>query len=218
MKNNLCGNTDQTRNIDWEELYQALRPLIQRLRAEECAEDVLQETMYRMVEYAYKAERGEVKPIRSLQGLALTSARNYQYDLWRKKRRKAYWTTSKYSSVEYALGEEALDAMEIAVENVYREQLFKLLAQEIVHFPPKQKQALLIDLANRMAFGPQQTVLQKAFLEVGVDLQRYQQPLPEDPVEYARYSAILNCAYRRIKQLPSIQTYVKSASRDDDAI
>lgn len=209
MKNNLCGN------IDWPELYQSLRPFVKRLRAEECAEDVLQETMYRMVEYVCKVERGEVKPIRSLQGLAFTAARNYQYDLWRKKRRIDYWTTGNYSLVMHALGEETLDAMEMAVENVYREQLFKLLAQEIVRFPPKQKQALLIDLANRMAFGPQQTVLQKAFLEVGVDLKQYQQMLPEDPVEYARHSAILNCAYKRIKKLPSIQKYVKSPSRDD---
>jgi DNA-directed RNA polymerase specialized sigma24 family protein len=215
MKTNLSGRPDQTRNIDWAELYQILRPFIQRLRADDCAEDVLQEAMYRMVEYASKAESGEVKPIRSLQGLALTTARNYQYDLWRRKRRAAYLTASNYSSAVHALGGETLDAMEVAVENVYREQLFKLLAQEIVRFPPKQKQALLIDLANRMAFGPQQTVLQEAFLELGVDLQQYQQSLPEDPVEYRRHTAILNYAYRRISRLPRIQEYVKSASQED---
>jgi DNA-directed RNA polymerase specialized sigma24 family protein len=210
MKTNLSQRPDQTRNIDWAELYQTLRPFIQRLRADDCAEDVLQETMYRMVEYACKAESGEVKPIRSLQGLALTAARNYQYDLWRRKRRAAYLTASNYSSVVRALGEDTLDAMEVAVENVYREQLFKLLAQEIACFPPKQKQALFIDLANRMSFGPRPTPLQEAFLEVGVDLQQYQRPLPDDPVEYRRYTAILNCAYRRIIRLPRIQEYVKS--------
>lgn len=218
MKSNLCGKSDQTGNIDWTELYQSLRPFVKQLGAEECAEDVLQETMFRMVEYARKAERGEVKPIRSLQGLAFTAARNYQYDLWRKKRRIADWTRSKYSSMVNALGGEMLDAMEVAVENVYQEQLFKLLAQDIVRFPPKQKQALLIDLANRMAFGPQLTVLQKAFLEEGVDLQQYQQTLPEDPVEYGKHAASLNWAYRRIKNLPSIQKYVKSVLRDDDDV
>ena len=207
MKTNLSGRPDQMRNSDWAELYQTLRPFTQRLRADDCAEDVLQETMYRMVEYACKAESGEVKPIRSLQGLALTTARNYQYDLWRRKRR----TTSNYSSVVHALEEDTLDAMEVAVENVYREQLFKLLAQEIACFPPKQKQALLMDLANRMSFGPQQTSLQEAFLEVGVDLQQYQRPLPNDLVEYRRHTALLNCAYRRIARLPRIQEYVKSA-------
>ena len=215
MKTNLSERPDQTRNIDWAELYQTLRPFIQRLRADDCAEDVLQETMYRMVEYACKAESGEVKPIRSLQGLALTAARNYQYDLWRRKRRIAHLTASNYSSVVHALGEDTLDAMEVAVENVYREQLFKLLAQEIVRFPPKQKQALLIDLANRMSFGPQPTPLQEAFLEVGVDLQQYQRPLPDEPVEYRRHTAILNCAYRRIIRLSRILEYVKSASRED---
>ncbi len=207
MKTNLSGGTDHTRGIDWAELYQTLGSFIQRLRADDCVEDVLQETMYRMVGYACRAESGEVKPIRSLQGLALTAARNYQYDLWRRKRR----TASNNPSVIHALGEDTLDAMEIAVENVYREQLFKLLAQEIECFPPKQKQALLIDLANRMSFGPQPTPLQEAFLEVGVDLQQYQRPLPDDPVEYRRHTALLNCAYRRIARLSRIQEYVKSA-------
>ena len=204
MKANLSGRPDHTRDIDWAELYQTLRPFTQRLRADDCAEDVLQETMYRMVEYTCKAESGKVKPIRSLQGLALTAARNYQYDLWRRKRR----TASNYPSMIHALGEDT--AMEVAVENVYREQLFKLLAQEIECFPPKQKQALLIDLANRMSFGPQPTPLQEAFLEVGVDLQQYQRPLPDDPVEYRRHTALLNCAYRRIARLSRIQEYVKS--------
>jgi DNA-directed RNA polymerase specialized sigma24 family protein len=215
MKTNLSGRPDQTRNIDWAELYQTLRPFIQRLRVDDGAEDVLQETMYRMVEYTRKAGSGEVKPIRSLQGLALTAARNYQYDLWRRKRRAVYLMASNYSSVVHALGEDTLDAMEVAVENVYREQLFRLLAQEIACFPPKQKQALLIDLANRMSFGPQPTPLQEAFLEVEVDLQQYQRPLPDDPVEYRRHAAILNYAYKRIIRLPRIQEYVKSASRED---
>ena len=116
-----------------------------------------------------------------------------------------------YPSVVHALREDTLGAMEVAVENVYREQLFKLLAQEIVRFPSQQKQALLIDLANRMSFGPQPTPLQEAFLEVGVDLQQYQRPLPDDPVEYGRHTALLNCAYRRIARLSRIQEYVKSA-------
>ena len=203
METNLSGRPDQTRNIDWAELYQTLRPFTQRLQKNDDAEDIQQETLCRIVEYARKTERGEVKPIRSLKALALTAARNYQYDLWRRKRRAAHLTASNYSSVVHTLGEDTLDVVEVAVENVYREQLFKLLAQEIACFPPKQKQALLIDLANRMSFGPQPTPLQEAFLEVGVDLQQYQRPLPEDPVEYRRHTAILNCAYRRISNITS---------------
>lgn len=207
METKLSDRPDLTGDVVWGELYHTLRPFTQRLQKNDGAEDILQETLCRMVEYARKARSGEVKPIRSLKALAMTTARNYHNDLWRRDRRVA----SNYSSVVHTFGEDTLDAMEVAVENVYREQLFKLLAQEIACFPPKQKQALLIDLANRMSFGRGPTPLQEAFLEVGVDLQQYQRPLPEDPVEYRRHTAILNCAYRRIISLSRIREYVKSA-------
>ena len=209
METNLFERPDPTRNIDWGELYQTLRPFTQRLQTDDGAEDILQETMYRMVEYDRKAGSGAAKPISSPKGMAITTARNYQYDLWRRKRRVVRMTPD--AALMHSFGGDTMSAMEVAVENVYREQLFKLLAQEIVCFPAKQKQALLTDLANRMSFGPEPTPLQEAFLEVGVNLQQYQRPLPDDPVEYRRHTAILNCAYRRIIRLPRIQEYVKSA-------
>jgi DNA-directed RNA polymerase specialized sigma24 family protein len=211
METNLSERPDLTGDVVWGELYQTLRPFTQRLQKNDGAEDILQETLCRMVEYTRKAKSGEVKPIHSLKGLAVTTARNYQYDLWRRNRRVVGFTASNYSVAVYAFGEDTLDVMEVAVENVYREQLFKLLAQEIACFPPKQKQALLIDLANRMSFGSRPSPLQEAFLEVGIDLQEYQRPLPDDPVEYSRHAALLNCAYKRIVKLSCVQEYVKSA-------
>ena len=48
--------------------------------------------------------------------------------------------------------------------NIYQEGLFKLVAREVNAFPDKQRQAILIDLANCMSFDTQLTPLQKAFL------------------------------------------------------
>src|SRR5258707_334568 len=49
----------------------------------EIAEDIVQETMKRLLEYAQKAERGEVKPIYSLEHLMRITATNYCRDLRR---------------------------------------------------------------------------------------------------------------------------------------
>jgi hypothetical protein len=42
-----------------------------------------------------------------------------------------------------------------------------------------------------VSFNPQPTPLQEAFLAVGINLQQYQQLLPDDPVKYRRHTAIL---------------------------
>jgi hypothetical protein len=63
----------------------------------------------------------------------------------------------------------------------------------------KQRIALLIDLANRMDFDVRPTPLQKAFLEVGIRLQDYQQPIPKVPVERSRHASNTSLAYKRIQ-------------------
>ena len=60
--------------------------------------------------------------------------------------------------------------------------------------------ALLIDLANRMAFDAQPTALQKAFLEVGIRLQDYQQPPPKDTVGRSRHASNVSLAYKRTRE------------------
>lgn len=81
------------------------------------------------------------------------------------------------------------------------EQVLEWIAHEIVHFPLKQRQAILIDLANRMHFGAEPTPLQTAFLQVGIDLQEYRLSLPTDPIERSRHASLLSYAYKRLGQL-----------------
>ncbi len=93
-------------------------------------------------------------------------------------------------------------------EQVDQEQLFDLLAGEIEHFPRKQKRALLTDLANLMYFDAQPTPLQESFLDVGIELQQYQNPLPTNPRERSRHISLLSQAYKRVSHLPSLQEHI----------
>jgi hypothetical protein len=96
---------------------------------------------------------------------------------------------------------DLMSMSEVATENVYNEWLFLLLAREIAQFPYKQRRAILIDLANRMGFNRKPTALQTAFSAVGIDLQEYQQPLPQDSIERGRHTSLLYQAYKRLAQL-----------------
>ena len=172
-------------------------------------EDFVQETVVRTFCYSQRTGiGGSESPFKSLKYFALTTMRNYREDRRRKDHRLVRMEQLQNTSRGYAIGDDLVDPAEIAVENVFREGLFLLLAPEIASFPPKQRQALLIDLANHMHFDEQPTTLQKAFLKVGICLQDYQQPLPRDPVERQQFASNLLHAYNRIKNLRSVQQYL----------
>lgn len=105
-----------------------------------------------------------------------------------------------------ANGESQVDPVEFAIEQLYQGWLFTQIAQQIAHFPGKQQEALLVDLAQRMQFGTQATPLQKALLQVGIDIQVYCHPLPEDIKERKRHTALLSYAYKRLAH--SLRTLV----------
>src|SRR5437667_11077154 len=79
----------------WSALYPALRSLACYLvrtsplpywhgQEDDMAEDIVQETVRRVIERAQKAERGEASPIQSLKQMATTVAYNYCRDLKRR--------------------------------------------------------------------------------------------------------------------------------------
>ncbi|HLZ56351.1 MAG TPA: hypothetical protein VKR06_05325 [Ktedonosporobacter sp.] len=206
-------------DIPWDELYPSLRALARYLvndfkvpswRGQEydVIEDIVQETMRRLIERARKAERGEAPPIQSLQQMMMVIANNYYRDLKRRDRRLARMASN---TGEHALSSDSLDpssqttaAFDLAVEKVYQEQLFTVLAHEIKDFPARQRAALLTDLANRMSFDTRPTPLQSAFLSEGLQLQQYRQSLPASPKERSRHISLLSHAYRRVAHLPDI--------------
>jgi hypothetical protein len=116
----------------------------------------------------------------------------------RRDRRLQHTFSADYVPIISSAEDNQLSPFEIAAEQVYQEELFTQLAHEIAHFPAKQRTALLIDLANRIHFDTELTPLRKVFLAEGIDLQLYQRPLPNDPIERAKQAALTSLAYKRV--------------------
>ncbi len=215
-------NSDMT----WNELYPSLRSLARYLvntlplgswRGQEAdiVEDIVQETMRRVIERSRKAERGEATPIQSLKQMITVIAYNYYRDMRRHDHRLTRIDACDYMPVTVENMESAALLLDSVTERVYQESLFDLLAGEIEHFPRKQRSALLTDLANRMCFDARPTPLQEAFLEVGIELQHYKHPLPEDPKERSRHVSLLSQAYKRVAHLSSLQEYIAEYDGED---
>lgn len=205
-------NSDLSDEVIWIEIYPKILSLSRRFvheywiscwsgQEEDIADDVAQETVRRLIERSQQAIRGEATPIFSIEKMLAKIALNFVRDL-RRHDRRVIRILPEDGSIKMNIDVNALMSIsETATENVYHEWLFHLLAHEIAKFPYKQRRAILMDLANRMSFGKQPTVLQTAFSTVGIDLQEYQQPLPENSADRTRYAALLYYAYRRLAQI-----------------
>lgn len=210
---------DPDSETTWAKLYQAVRPLAKHLvytasiplwkgQENDIAEDITQQTMLRLIDYLRKVERGAASPIASLEVLAKVIARNYHYDLLRRDHRIIHLPFDNESSEDQLYYADPINSQEyiaqitdpavMVTEEDSKEELFQVLAQEIVHFPPKQRTALLTDLANHMSFDTTPTALESAFIAVGLSLRDYQQLLPNTPEEHNRHTSLLAHAYRRI--------------------
>lgn len=205
----------------WEDSYPQLhgyaRRLVHQLKSnvpdwqgqeEDVAWDIVQESMRRAYEYSQRAASGEREPVLSLTALLHTVAQNYCRD-----QRRREWRLSRERAnapLEFCASEGQFN--EIAMENVYRESLFRLLAHEIALFPTKQRLALLTDLASRMAFDEHPSTLQAAFKAEGIHLEEYQKPRAECERERSRNAALLAHAYKRLKTLKKIQDYLELKS------
>ena len=169
---------DLNNNSTWEKLYPVLKSLVRYFvyssnisswkgQERDIVEDIVQETGRRIIERSQKAERGEALPIQSLQSMLFAVVHNYCEDLRRFDRRLVR-VQLQDASFQVSLNlRNMVNLVELSTENVYQEGLFKLVAREVAAFPDKQRQAILIDLANRMHFDTQLTPLQNAFLRGG---------------------------------------------------
>lgn len=207
----------------WDALYPLLRSFVSYLvrtfpvaswRGQEAdiVEDIVQDTLRKVLERVHKAERGEAEPIRSLKQLSTTVAYNCYRDLRRRDRKLLRMDSAAEQHTPLPWREYGVQLLDAVTEQVYQEKLFSVLAQEIARFPTRQRLALLIDLANRMHFGTQATPLQKAFQDAGIELDHYQQPLPLDTRERNRHISILSHAYKRVAHLDPVQPYVRFIS------
>ena len=227
MKTNtsLChrATSDACDDCDWVELYPRLQALARKLvykyripcwrgQEQEVAEDVTQETAKRFIERSQKAARGEAAPIDAPEQLMVTIAHNYVIDLVRREQRLIHVPADELKPASKLESSDCEPMDEQATENIYDEWLFLQLAYEIAHFPAKQRQAILIDLANRSCFDEQPTALQRAFSTVGIDLQVYRLLLPNDSVERSRYNSLLSLAYKRISHYYVVQQLLSSVA------
>ena len=200
---------DLSSDSTWEQLYLLLRPYVRRLvyssdtsswsgQEADIVEDIVQETITRTLKYARQAELGQTASIASLEGLSKVIARNYCQDLRRHDVRLVRTEQNDSSPELYAGSDDAVDLLEVALNNMFLEKIFVKLSSEVVKFPHKQRAALLVDLANRMYFGVHPTPLQQAFQGVGIRLQDYRQSLPDDPTSRGRHSSLVSLGYKRV--------------------
>lgn len=206
----------KTRNeINWCESYPQLHRQTRRFvvrtkianwqgQEEDVTWDIVQESMRKVFEYTCRVERNEQEPVQSLAGLLRTTAQNSTLDLRRREKRLFRDT----ASLAHVFADHEASFSEVATENVYHERLFRILAHEIARFPRKQRQALLTDLAERMAFDEQPTTLQAAFQAEGIHLEEYRLTRPQSRLERNRNAALLYQAYRRLKNLEAVKKYL----------
>lgn len=194
----------------WVTLYPILLPLAKSWvyasnifswmgQENDIAWDIVLVTIQRTYEFTLKAQRENI-PIASLQRLGITIAKHYFQDLRRKDCRLQPFDRDGYSQVERSIHNE-IDIAEAVLDKVYEEWLFHELAKEIAGYPPKMRRAMLIDIALRMDFDSQPTPLQLAFLEAGVQLQDFENLLPDDPIARARHSSLTSLGYKKLGML-----------------
>lgn len=211
-----------------EELYAELRTLVRYLvgcarvpswegQQSDIVEDIVQETMRRLLERVRKGESGEKPPVQSLKHMMIAIAQNHCRDLRRRDCRLSRWQTTDIEPSlprSYVGPAEPAPLLDAVTETVYHERLFGLVAQEVEQFPNKQRTALLVDLANLMHFDEAPTPLQAAFARAGIQLQQYQQQLPEDPRDRSRHTSLLSHAYKRVAHLRSVEEYTSEREKD----
>ena len=146
--------------------------------------EIMQEAIMRTLRRIHRGNCGELPPVYSIEGLCVKIAHNCFIDLIRRDQRLfLIGSHTPYQSDSFALAHEAEDFSDTATENVYTATLFRLIVSEIVKFPPKLRTALFIDLACRMSFKGEPTMLQQAFREAGIDLEPYRYQLLETLAE-----------------------------------
>jgi DNA-directed RNA polymerase specialized sigma24 family protein len=196
----------------WEDLYNRLRPYVLIwIRAynlplwlgqeQEIADDILQETFMRIFKYAKQVETNGNQPIVSLESFSMTIARNCIRDLRRKQYRLVRLTThSKVRENSQQAISISIDPSELALVHLMSRDTLTILAHIIKDFPPGQRRAILIDLAQHSDFDEETGPLHIIFLELGINLHEYQITRPLNSAERSRHASLLSIAYKRLRQ------------------
>ena len=205
------GSEPLSCNLFWDELKSWLKPHILAWlyqyhlplwfgQEQDIANDVLQETFIRILKYTNRSVLTGSRAIEALESFGMTVARNYIRDMWRKEYRLIPFTTLSASSENNIPGLSLTDPSELALFNIMSRETLVSLACLIKNFPPGQRRALLIDLAQRSDFDEESGPLHVIFLELGINLYEYKLVCPLNAGERARHAALLSVAYKRLRQ------------------
>src|SRR5712691_416070 len=175
---------------------------------DEITDDIVSESLRHLFERLREAKVGNADPIVSLYPFARQIAYHCYIDQVRKDSKKVCFSqiTSEYE--ETAIGLILADMEDATLNAVYYEQLFKLIAREVVTFPDKQKQAMLRDHAKRMVCMIDPLPLLHAYEGVGIQLTDYRNYASAGEVVRGRHSSLLHHAYQRLARCPSMQQYI----------
>jgi hypothetical protein len=220
-----CAPVTRVDSTNWHSIYCLLFPIVTiwvysaRIptwfsQRDEIIAEIVQEAVVRTFHRLQRGKQGLLPPVESIKHLSVRIARNYYIDMIRRDSRFLYIERIGEEAPAYGMRatiQEAVDFMEVASENAYIASLFSILVAEILNFPPKLRTAILIDLANRMAFKGEPTLLQQAFLLAGIKLEDYCHQVPIDPVLRSRHMSLVSLAYRKIRGLVSVHEYIKFA-------
>ncbi len=201
---------DDLENQDlWMKLYHQLLSLAQKWvyrsgvpiwRGQEydVACDIVQTTLERAFVSMRKALQQGV-PVFFPDHLAAVIAKRYFIDLQRHEQRLQHFSSDEETPGGRFTLNNLVDPTEEASEQLYEEELLCHSARYIACFSHKLREAILVDLANRTHFSADPTVLQRAFLTVGIRLQEYQRPPSSDQDERNRQSALRHLGYKRVR-------------------
>ncbi len=199
-------------SLFWDELRDWLKPFVlgwlrqyslpiwlgQEL---EIAEDILQETLIRVIKYMQQSELHGSRSIEFLDNFCITVAHNCVRDLRRRQLK-----LTRLSSVSETMGQFKQDPLtpddplELALGHLISRDILSYLARIIVDFPPGQRRAILTDLAQRSDFDEESGPLHIIFLEMGINLHEYQLTAPQDSIARSRHASLLSIAYKRLRQ------------------
>lgn len=210
MNNNIYVHSTHAQTTpaqQWFDLYNWLLPLIKQWvwnagvplwqgQQQDIAEDIALEAVARTFSYHQLSQCGKVPSITMLKPFSRTVAHNYFHD----RRRKDHRVTRMLSP--YMANESSsYDPGQIAIEHLVLQSTIRAAALTIAKLPPRQKAAVLKDLANACSSEENAGILEQALAEHGIQLSSYQGPPSNDPAERKREAVLRYVAYQRLKKM-----------------
>ena len=208
-----CSTNEQTYcSLFWDELRNWLKPFVLSWihyynlplwlgQEMEIAEDILQETLLRVITYIRSSELHSSRPIEFLDNFCITVAHNCVRDLRRRQHKLTHLSSLSEAMERFPLlCEVPDDPVELALLHLMSRDTLISLAHIIVDFPAGQRRAILIDLAQYSDFDEESGPLHVIFLEMGINLYEYKLAAPQDSIARSRHASLLSIAYKRLKQ------------------